>query len=178
MQQFESYKDFLQSTYRHWVPTHKESHNEEPSEEILSRPATFFAYTDYGGTFYDKVACAFLWEHAPGEYLLWQPTVYDGMNLLYLGPAEGWGPELRFPEIGNDFESFYYDAESTAEFDHFRFMAEDMFGHRKRLVEFAHQTLVSNLSGHYSLGPDGQLNVGYERLKTEVAAALKRRHKK
>lgn len=178
MHQFDSYKDFLQSAYRHWVPTYRERHDVGPSEEVLARPATFFAYTDYGGEFWHKVACNFVREHALDEDLLRQYTVYNGMNLLYLGPAEGWGSELRFPKIDSDFESFYYDAESTAESDHFRFMAEDMFGHRKRLVEFAHQTFVSNLSGHYSLGPDGQLDVGYERLKIEIVAALKRRHRK
>lgn len=178
MLQLGSYKDFLNGTYRRWVPTYEERHDHGPSEEILARPATFFAYTDYGGAFCDRVACDFLREHAPDEDLLWQYTVYNGMNLLYLGPLKGEFPYWTFPEIGGDFLSYHDEAYWEAESENFKLILDDMLGHRKRLVEWAHNVLLDCIGGHYSMGPDGQVDVGYERIEEVLRKQWPLRHER
>jgi hypothetical protein len=179
MQQWDSYKEFLDSTYKNWVPTYQERHDHGPSKEILARPATFFAFTDYGGTFYDKVACDFLREHAPDEDLLWQYTVYNGMNLLYLGPITGEMSYWRFPKLEWSFEDYYEEAERAAEDAFYRSAAEDLVGDgRKRLCEWAHSVLLDEMGSQYSVGSDGQVDVTYSRCEEVLRQQWPLRHER
>lgn len=160
MKQFTTYAEFLESDYKNWVPSYFEQHNAEPSQELLDSPCVLFAYTDYGGDFFDRASCKFLQEFADQDSLCFTKTIFFGENVLYIGKLPDWDSYLLqdFPGISQDFESYYSDLEYEAERESFQFFVDDIFGKRERLKEWAMDQLLEHRSGYYSPQADGTID--------------------
>ena len=153
MDVFDSYREFLESSYKNWVPKH------EDADKLMDTPVLFVAYTDYGGDFLDRVVCEFIQEFALEESYIVEGTIYSGENLLYFGamPAEDY-LLANFPDINECFEDYYYEKFYEAEQESFEYFVSDLFKDRRRLKDWAMEKLTTERSGYYSPMPDGTID--------------------
>lgn len=76
-----------------------------------------FAYTDYGGTYFDKVIIEYFIKKHPGS-IVWENTSYSGKNAFIFSSADFDLNEFievteNYPLGWNNLEDFYYGMEYT-----------------------------------------------------------------
>jgi len=127
-------------------------------EELKSKmkdgePIVAFAYTDYGGDFFDKVAIEYFIENYPNN-IVYEHSAYNGKNGVVFGE-----PAREFLEVSDryllgfdDMEDFYYQMENEETEDSFEFFLRDLSNYGGYIVsERAMDWLMENKSGYYSM---------------------------
>jgi hypothetical protein len=116
-----------------------------------------FAYTDYGGDFFDKVAIEYFKENHP-ENIVSERTAYNGQNGIVFGePASEFLEAYESYILGyEDMENFYYQMENEETEDSFEFFLRDLsiYGEYK-VSERAMDWLMENKGGYYSMTTQG-----------------------
>jgi hypothetical protein len=86
-----------------------------------------FAYTDYGGDFFDKVAIEYFKESHPNN-IVFENSGYNGQNAIVFGE-----PAKEFLEVSEsyllgfeDMESFYYELQNEQEYKDFKYFLSDI----------------------------------------------------
>jgi hypothetical protein len=146
--------------------------SESLREELESKmkkgdPIVSFAYTDYGGSFGDKVAIEYFKENHP-KNIVFENTGYGGQNGIVFGePAKEFLKESKNYLLGyEDMESFYYEMVSEQEVKDFKMFLSDI--KNKYIVKKdALNWLTENKGGYYSMEPNG-LDFSYEDLEKEL----------
>jgi len=124
-----------------------------------------FAYTDYGGDFFDKVCVEYFSENYPDNFV-WEHSGWNGKNGILFGEvADKFFEETSKYLLGfEDIESTYYELERETENESFVEFLEDL----KHEYEFDHDKclswLIDNQSGYYSVYPWG-LDFDYQKIK-------------
>lgn len=119
-------------------------------EQVLS-----FSYTDYGGTFFDKVGIEYFIINHPNN-IVWEHTIYFGKNGIIFGDVVKKFQEdtenylLGFEEM----ESYFYEVENETEHEDFTTFLEDI--KREYIVsEECMNWLINNRSGHFTMTTQG-----------------------
>jgi len=89
-------------------------------------PVIAFAYTDYGGSFLDKVAIQYFQENYP-DNIVTEVTGWGGENAFVFGePAQEWMESTEDYPLGfEDFEEFYTNKEYEAEMEGFEYFIDN-----------------------------------------------------
>ena len=112
-----------------------------------------FAYTDYGGDFFDKVAIEYFKENHP-ENIVVERTAYNGQNGIVFGePASEFLEAYESYLLGyEDMENFYYQMENEETEDGFEFFLRDLNNYSGyKVSDRAMDWLMENKGGHYSV---------------------------
>jgi hypothetical protein len=116
-----------------------------------------FAYTDYGGDFFDKVAIEYFEEEYPDNIVV-ENTMYSGKNAIVFGePAREFAEASERYLLGFEgIEDFYYQKQYEQEREDFERFLEDMekYNNYKASPE-AINWLMENKSGYYTILPSG-----------------------
>ena len=127
------------------------------------------AYTDYGGTFDDRVACQYFLEKY-AENCVSEQTSYFGQNLI------AWGDRVThfFDNVGMDFvqdydfEEYYRIKEDQAEIESFGFFL-DQIGTDYTFDKYeTMQWLLDNRTGYYEAQSDGTIDFSWSELTDEM----------
>jgi hypothetical protein len=141
-------------------------------EELKSKmkegePIVAFAYTDYGGDFFDKVAIEYFIENYPNN-IVYENSAYNGKNGIVFGK-----PAMEFLEISDnyllgfdDIETYYYDMQYKEEIESFKYFLKDI-NSDYRVSRKALDWLLENRSGYYSMMTTG-LDFSYEDLTNDL----------
>lgn len=126
-----------------------------------------FGYTDYGGTFGDRVAIAYFKKHHP-KNILWENSGYNGENAFVFGKVadEYLEETAKYPLGYEDIEDFYYEMQNKQEEKDYKDFVKDL----KRTYKVSPNTLswlMENKSGYYQLEPN-MLDFSYEELTKEL----------
>jgi len=116
-----------------------------------------FAYTDYGGDFFDKVAIKFFEENYPDNIVV-ENTMYSGQNAIVFGePAREFAEASEKYLLGFDnIEDYYYEMQYEQEREDFERFLEDTEKYDNYKVKpEAINWLMENKSGYYSILPSG-----------------------
>jgi hypothetical protein len=116
-----------------------------------------FAYTDYGGDFFDKVAIEFFLENYPDNIVV-ENTMYSGKNAIVFGePAREFAEASERYILGFDnIEDYYYQMQYEQEREDFERFLDDMEKYNNYKVSpQAIDWLLENKSGYYSITPQG-----------------------
>jgi hypothetical protein len=143
----------------------KDRHSFFSSDELINKlkenytgeDIVNFAYTDYGGDFFDKVAIAFFSENYP-DNIVFESTVYGGQNAFIFGDIV---PE--FLEVTENYllgfdnlEEFYYQMEYKETIDGFKRFIDDMEKYNNLvLCPDGFDKLMEQRSGYYNIYPSG-----------------------
>lgn len=113
-----------------------------------------FAFTDYGGTFFDKVCIEFFAEKHPDSIVL-EDTSWSGQNAFLFGPVadEFLEASENYPLGFDGLEEFYFEKESETERESFEYFLNDLDGYE--IAENALDTLCSEKGGYYSITTQG-----------------------
>lgn len=127
-----------------------------------------FAYTDYGGEFFDKVAIEYFIKNYP-ENTICENTIYYGKNCFLFGEVarEFWqASEDNFLNF-EDLEDFYFNAINEQENEDFIYFLNDI--KNKFIFDFdkALDYLMQKKSGYYNITTQG-IDFCYEDLITEL----------
>jgi len=127
-----------------------------------------FAYTDYGGDFFDKVAIAYFEENYPNNIVV-ENSGYGGQNALVWGtPAEEFIEQTEDSFLGfEDIEEFYFQMENEETYKSFEYYLDDLARDYEFDKEAVMDWLMENKSGYYSLRTDG-LDFSYSSLTDEL----------
>ena len=113
-----------------------------------------FAFTDYGGTFFDKVCIEFFAENH-SDSIVFENTGWSGQNAFLFGPVAD-----KFLETSENYilgfdglENYYYEKQNETERDSFEYFLSDLSGYE--IAENALDALCSEKSGHYSITTQG-----------------------
>jgi hypothetical protein len=126
-----------------------------------------FGYTDYGGSFGDKVAIEYFKENHP-KNIVFENSAYNGQNGIVFGEvAKDFLEQTEDYPLGyEDMESFYYEMQNAQEekdFEYFLSDIKDKYTVKKDAIDW----LLENKSGYYSIQPDG-LDFSYSELENEL----------
>jgi len=126
-----------------------------------------FGYTDYGGTFGDRVAIAYFKKHHP-KNILWENSGYNGENAFVFGKVadEYLEETAKYPLGYEDIEDFYYEMQNKQEEKDYKDFVKDL----KRTYKVSPNTLswlMENKSGYYNLEPN-MLDFSSEDLTNEL----------
>lgn len=115
-----------------------------------------FAYTDYGGDFFDKVCVAFFSEKHP-ENIVKENTVYSGENAFIFGEvAKEFIEESENYLLGyEDIEEHYTNMEQNEEYEGFKYFIESLNTDKYEIQEDAIEKLCNNKGGYYSITTQG-----------------------
>jgi hypothetical protein len=116
-----------------------------------------FAYTDYGGDFFDKVAIEFFLENYPDNIVV-ENTMYSGKNAIVFGePAREFAEASERYILGFDnIEDYYYQMQYEQEREDFERFLDDMEKYNNyKVSKEALDWLLENKSGYYSILPSG-----------------------
>ena len=116
-----------------------------------------FAYTDYGGDFFDKVAIEFFLENYPDNIVV-ENTMYSGKNAIVFGkPARKFAEASERYLLGFDnIEDYYYQMQYEQEREDFERFLDDMEKYNNyKVSKEALDWLLENKSGYYSILPSG-----------------------
>jgi hypothetical protein len=116
-----------------------------------------FAYTDYGGDFFDKVAIEYFKEHHP-ENIVVERTAYNGQNGIVFGePASEFLEAYESYLLGyENMEEYYYQMEGEQTEDDFEFFLRDLSSYGGyKVSERAMEWLLENKGGYYSMTTQG-----------------------
>jgi hypothetical protein len=135
----------------------QELKNELKSKMKPNDPIVAFAYTDYGGSFYDKVAIQYFKENYPNN-IVSEITYYNGQNGIVFGE-----PAKQFLEASEDYilgfdgiEQFYYDMLYNQEMEDFETFLNDLEKYDNYEVsKEALPYLMDAKSGYYGMQPNG-----------------------
>lgn len=116
-----------------------------------------FAYTDYGGDFFDKVAIEFFTEKYQ-ENIVWEYTSYSGKNAFLFGEVA-----KEFLEATDNYllgfdniEEYYSNKEYQQETEDFqRFLNDIEMYHGYKINPDALDYLLENRSGYYRITTQG-----------------------
>lgn len=115
-----------------------------------------FAYTDYGGSFFDKVFIQYFKENFPDNTIS-ENTCYYGENCFIWGDIakEFWEVYEKYPLGFQDIEDYYYKMEYQQSEKDFSFFLNDI--KRDFLFNFdkALDFLMENKQGYYNILPSG-----------------------
>jgi hypothetical protein len=120
-------------------------------------PIVAFAYTDYGGDFFDKVAIEYFKEHHP-ENIVVERTAYNGQNGIVFGePASEFLEAYESYLLGyENMEEYYYQMEGEQTEDDFEFFLRDLSSYGGyKVSERAMEWLLENKGGYYSMTTQG-----------------------
>ena len=112
-----------------------------------------FAYTDYGGDFFDKVAIEFFLENYPDNIVV-EHTMYSGKNAIVFGePAREFAEASERYILGFDnIEDYYYQMQYEQERKDFERFLDDMEKYNNyKVSKEALDWLLENKSGYYSM---------------------------
>lgn len=128
-----------------------------------------FAYTDYGGDFFDRVCIEYFNEKHP-ESFIYENTSWFGKNGILLGDvAREFMEETENYLLGfNDIENYYLNMEHEAEISGFEWFVNDANINES---EDCIQWLSENKGGHFSVLSSGDIDYCYSDLLDEVLAA-------
>jgi hypothetical protein len=126
-----------------------------------------FGYTDYGGSFGDKVAIEYFKENHP-KNIVFENSAYNGQNGIVFGEvAKDFLEQTEDYPLGyEDMESFYYEMQNAQEekdIEYFLSDIKDKYTVKKDAIDW----LLENKSGYYSIQPDG-LDFSYSELENEL----------
>lgn len=127
-----------------------------------------FAYTDYGGDFFDKVAIKFFEENYPDNIVV-ENTAYSGQNAIVFGE-----PAREFAEVSeryllgfDNIEDYYYEMQYEQEREDFENFLDDLKDDDYEVKPEAIDWLIENRTGYYSMLPSG-LDFNYSDLEKEL----------
>jgi len=152
--EFWTKKDFLRGLgyYSNRAETALEALELIKDDEIIVN----FAYTDYGGDFFDKVAIEYFAEDFP-DNIIWEDTSYYGKNAILFGDIV---PEF-IEETENyllgfrDIEDYFYEREHEEEYKFYKWLLDDI----KDEYDFDYQKALNWLGeekgGCYAVMPSG-----------------------
>jgi hypothetical protein len=135
-------------------------------------PIVAFAYTDYGGDFFDVVAIEYFQENYPQNIVV-ERAAYSGKNAIVFGePAREFLEATENYLLGfDDMESFYYEKVSEVEQSDFETFLSNIQKFDGYVVKKgALNWLLENRSGYYGIttqGLDFSEKDLIERLKAE-----------
>lgn len=131
-----------------------------------------FAYTDYGGTFFDKVCIEYFERNFPNNFVS-EVVGWNGKNGVLFNTSEDTNLVEDFREkTGNyllgfaDLEDFYSQMEYEQTTKDFEWFLEDLqreYFVKKDTLDF----LLENYSGHFEMQPNG-LDFCYSDLEKEL----------
>jgi hypothetical protein len=126
-----------------------------------------FSYTDYGGSFGDKVAIEYFKENHP-KNIVFEETAYNGQNGIVFGEvAEDFLEETEDYPLGyEDMESFYYDMQSEQEEKDFKLFLSDI-KNKYTIKKDTLDWLLENKGGYYSIEPN-MVDFSYSELENEL----------
>lgn len=138
---------------------------QELNERLATLPAeqqnfTSFAYTDYGGDFFDRVCSQYFQEKYP-ENTISESTDYFGENTIIFGNiAKEFIECMESYLLGfEDLEDYYYEKQYECENDGFLSFIEDEYReHSQETKDSILSLLLENKSGHFSCLSSGQLD--------------------
>jgi hypothetical protein len=110
-----------------------------------------FAYTDYGGDFFDKIVCEYFQDK---EDFLVEDTSYYGQNGWLLGKtAKTFNEVSQYYLLGyEDIEDFYYNRQYEEETKGFQMFLEDLEKYDSyKIQDTALDFLLENRSGYYNV---------------------------
>jgi hypothetical protein len=135
-----------------------------------------FGYTDYGGSFGDKVAIEYFKKNHP-KNIVFENSGYNGQNGIVFGEvAKDFLEETKDYPLGyEDMESFYFDMQNAQEEKDFKRFLSDIksnsynkiTGHQYTIKKEALDWLLENKSGYYSIEPNG-IDFSYKELANEL----------
>ena len=126
-----------------------------------------FGYTDYGGSFGDKVAIEYFKENHP-KNIVFEEAAYNGQNGIVFGEvAKDFLEETEDYPLGyEDMESFYYQMQSEQEKKDFKLFLSDI-KNKYTIKKDALDWLLENKSGNYSIEPN-MVDFSYSELENEL----------
>jgi hypothetical protein len=126
-----------------------------------------FGYTDYGGSFGDKVAIEYFKENHP-KNIVFEGAAYNGQNGIVFGEvAKEFLEETKDYPLGyEDMESFYYQMQNAQEEKDFKLFLSDI-KNKYTIKKEALDWLLENKSGYYSIEPNG-IDFSYSELENEL----------
>jgi antirestriction protein len=116
-----------------------------------------FAYTDYGGDFFDKVAIEYFEKNYPDNIVV-ERTAYSGKNAIVFGePAKEFIEASENYILGyEDIESFYYEMQYEQETEDYERFLKDLETYEGyKVSENALDWLLENKSGYYTMTTQG-----------------------
>jgi hypothetical protein len=127
-----------------------------------------FAYTDYGGDFFDRIAIDFFIDRKE-ENFIFENTYYYGKNgILWGKTAVDFKEATEKYFLGyEDIEDFYYQKQYESEEKSFQFFVDDEFSdheHKERILSY----LMQEKSGYYSILSSGDVDFSSDKLITFV----------
>jgi hypothetical protein len=114
-----------------------------------------FSYTDYGGSFGDRVAIAYFKKHYPKNILV-ENSGYNGQNAFVFGKvADDYLEETKNYPLGfEDMEEFYYNMQNQVEEKEYKSFVKDLKSNGYKVSPNALGWLLENKSGYYNLEPN------------------------
>ena len=116
-----------------------------------------FAYTDYGGDFFDKVCIEYFIKEYP-QNIIWENTVYSGKNAYVFGDIvkEFWEKQENYLLGFENLEDFYYNMEREVTENDFNYFIDEelkdkFLYNRDEVLEY----LLTEKSGYYSITTQG-----------------------
>lgn len=115
-----------------------------------------FAYTDYGGDFFDKVCISFFNENYKDNFVS-ENTCYSGKNGFLFGEVAKEFLEstenylLSFEGI----EEYYYNMQNNEEYEGFKYFIEGLDTDKYEISDTAIDTLMENKGGYYNVLTSG-----------------------
>ena len=125
-----------------------------------------FAYTDYGGDFFDRV-CIQYFEENYSDIFVSEHTACYGKNGVLFGDISAQFIEATENYLlgFEDIEEYYCEKEREAEEESFsRFLKDENFKDFDNCFEW----LCENKGGYYSILPSGDVDFSYIDLKNEL----------
>ena len=129
-----------------------------------------FAYTDYGGDFFDRVAIEYFKEEKEACFAV-QNTSYFGKNAILFGQTAIDFIEANkdYPLGYSDIEDYYYQKTYEAEIASFSSFLDDLKGEFD--MENAMKWMTENRGGYYSVQPSGYLDFCYSTMEEDLIKA-------
>ena len=116
-----------------------------------------FAYTDYGGDFFDKVCIEYFIKEYP-QNIIWENTVYSGKNAYVFGDIvkEFWEKQENYLLGFENLEDFYFNMEREVTENDFNYFIDEelkdkFLYNRDEVLEY----LLTEKSGYYSITTQG-----------------------
>lgn len=125
-------------------------------EELRNKTAAIdkiinFAYTDYGGSFYDKVCITYFSENYP-DNIVKENTSWNGENALLFGlVAEQFAEDTENYPLPGNLEEYYFEMAREQNREDFEYFVDDL----TRDYEFDRETVLDwiteNKEGYYQI---------------------------
>jgi hypothetical protein len=115
-----------------------------------------FAYTDYGGDFFDKVCIEYFAENHP-ENFVWEHAGWNGKNGILFGDiVDRFIEDTKDYLLGfDDIESKFYQLENDTESEAFTYFLAELQNDYEFDGEKCYNWLMENKSGYYTVMASG-----------------------